>query len=274
MADLVYIQNNIEITDNLLPIEFNFDNDYTYSFTGTGVVENIEGLSYTGLRSLRINNLNNQNTDLVVSLYPINLTIQNAGKYNLSFYLYNGFFENGDEIQLQIFKNGALFETLILEPFLNNVSSSVTQWKRYAQVFTNSIGSNDYTFKIIAKANASSITNDKSYYIDGFKVEFNDKNLVLPAPYTEPKIINYSQTNTIDVPSISSNSSYEVTTELIGAKVGDLVGLIYPNELITLGLIVSTPLVTANDEVKFIIHNHSGSSVNPASGSYTLKTIK
>jgi hypothetical protein len=112
-------------------------------------------------------------------------------------------------------------------------------------------------------------------YFGGFDIKLDDRGLQGVTPfYSEPHNPTYTQTNVIDVPSISSNSSYEVTTELIGAKVGDLVGLIYPSELITLGLSVTTPLVTANDEVKFIIHNHSGSSENPASGSYTLKTIK
>ncbi len=144
------------------------------------------------------------------------------------------------------------------------------QWNTLSQVIQLNQGD---TFTMDIKVQ-SDVVGSRVYY-GGFDIRFDDRGLQGIAPfYSEPHNPTYTQTNVIDIPSISSNSNYEVTTELLGAKVGDLVGLIYPTELITLGLIVSTPLVTADDEVKFIIHNHSGGSINPASGSYTLKTIK
>jgi hypothetical protein len=144
------------------------------------------------------------------------------------------------------------------------------QWNTFSQVVELTQGD---TFTCDIKTQSDTL--GSRIYFGGFDIKLDDRGLQGVTPfYSEPHNPTYTQTNVIDIPSISSNSSYEVTTELIGAKVDDLVGLIYPSELITLGLSVTTPLVTANDEVKFIIHNHSGSSVNPASGSYTLKTIK
>jgi hypothetical protein len=61
---------------------------------------------------------------------------------------------------------------------------------------------------------------------------------------------------------------------LIGATVGDYVDIVYPSSLITDGLLVSEPNVSDTDTVSFLIHNHSGGSVNPASGIYKIKIVK
>jgi hypothetical protein len=274
MANLVYLSNNLQIADNLVPKIYNFETDYTYTVIGTGTAENIAGLSYSGTRSLRLNNLDNQNTDLTVSLFITPVALENSGYYNLSFYLYNGVFESGDLIQMEIYKGGVLFATWDLEPYDVDVPSTVTLWKRYAQVFNNSGGLNNYTFKIIMKANGSSITSDKSIYIDAFKVELNDKGVGFPTVYTEPLDTILTVTETIDVTSIASGDTEAVTIVLTGAEVGDNVSLIYPAELITLGLIVGYPIVTDVDEVKFLILNPTGGALDPASGDYTLKIVK
>jgi hypothetical protein len=172
-----------------------------------------------------------------------------------------------------IYGKWAVFANLALEEFNYTTDNSqfvFGQWNTFSQVVELTQG-DDFTCAIKTQSD----TLGSRIYFGGFDIKLDDRGLQGVTPfYSEPHNPTYSQTNTIDIPSISSNSSYEVTTELIGAKVGDFVGLIYPSELITLGLSVTTPLVTENDEVKFIIHNHSGGSVNPSSGSYTLKTIK
>jgi hypothetical protein len=38
----------------------------------------------------------------------------------------------------------------------------------------------------------------------------------------------------------------------------------YPAELITLGAVVSYPIVTDTNEVSFLIHNHTGGAINPS----------
>jgi len=48
----------------------------------------------------------------------------------------------------------------------------------------------------------------------------------------------------------------------------------YPVELVTLGLVVGYPVVSDADEVSFIVHNHTGGSVNPASGDYSFKIVR
>jgi hypothetical protein len=48
----------------------------------------------------------------------------------------------------------------------------------------------------------------------------------------------------------------------------------YPAELITLGAVVSYPIVTDTNEVSFLIHNHTGGAIDPASGLYTFKIVR
>jgi len=210
MADLIYLPNNIEITDNIVPSVYNFENDYTYATVGTGTAENQIGYSYKGNRCLRINNLDAILSDFVVSLYTTPVVIENSGYYNLSFYLQNGVFDDGDTIQLEIYKDAVLFQTWDLSPY--EATPPLTNWKRYGQTFNVSGGSFDFTFKIVMKANALSSSADKTIYVDGFKIEYNDKNLGLPTAYTEPSEL----ANVKDVMGLGW-ASYVDTAKTVGA---------------------------------------------------------
>ena len=102
---------------------------------------------------------------------------------------------------------------------------------------------------------------------DRFKLELDDKGIDYPTIYTEAPLTVYEEENTITVGTIGSNSSVTITASLTGARPNDAsrsyVVMKYPSELIDLGLEVGCPLVTANDTVKFIIHNHGGGSHTP-----------
>lgn len=274
MANLIYIPNDLQLTDNLVPKLYDFNTAHTYSVVGTGTAENQLGYSYSGAGSLRLNNLDNQNTDLVASLYTTPVALEDSGNYNFSLYLQNGNFEIGDLIQIEMYKGGVLFNTFDISPYDDNVPSSVTNWKRYGQSFNNSGGLNNYTFKVIMKANSGSATNDKSIYIDGFKIELNDKGLGLPSAYTEAKVLELETTTTIDVPNIVDGTTATVTATLTGAIVGDYVQMVYPVALITAGLEVLQPVVTDDDEIKFLIRNNTGADVNPASADYSFKIVR
>ena len=105
---------------------------------------------------------------------------------------------------------------------------------------------------------------------------FNDRELSPLNVYREAEIIERTiETEiTLDVPNIPSNDTYTATVTFNEASVGDYIQIVPPYALIESGLMVGIPVATAENTVKFNIHNHSGSSVNPASGVYKLKTIK
>lgn len=124
----------------------------------------------------------------------------------------------------------------------------------------------DFSFK------AQSDTTDCYLYLDGMKLELSDRaNSEAPTIYTEAPLDVFEASANIDIPSIPSNDFAIVTATLTGATVGDYVKMTFPAELITLGLGVSQPAVTATDTVKFVVHNHSGGAINPTIGVYTFK---
>ena len=101
-----------------------------------------------------------------------------------------------------------------------------------------------------------------------------DRIVDIASTYSLPNDIILEVTETIDVPIILSNDFEKISVTLTGAEVGDYVQMTYPAELITLGLIVGYPIVTDTDEVSFLIYNHTGASLNAASGTYTFKIVK
>jgi len=207
-------------------------------------------------------------------LFTTPFETENSGTFFLSLFLQNGVFYENDLLQLEMYKNGALFNTYDVSPYDTDVPSSVTGWKRYIQNFNNSAGLNEYTFRIIVKANIDSLSNDRSFYIDGMKIEQSDKGLDLPSFFTEPIPIVINETVTIDIPSIASNSSEIVTATVTGAKVGMFVNIDYPSALITDELIIGVPIVSATNTVSFVVHNHSGGAINPASGDFKFRVYE
>ena len=128
----------------------------------------------------------------------------------------------------------------------------------------------DFAFKI----NSGTTANVVRHFFDCMKFEKVNFENSMPSIYTPYEPIEINASELIDVPSISSNSYETVVATVTGAIVGDFVQMTYPTELITLGAVVSYPIVTDTNEVSFLIHNHTGGAINPASGLYTFKIIR
>lgn len=188
MANLIYLQNNIHISDNLLPIEYSFDVDSTFTnVSGTGNT-NYSVIRYGGSRSLEVINLDYQNTDYSFWLTNIDIVPLVNGQAVFSFFV------NADNTEnmfgaIELYLGGVLAETydftidVATQPF-----TTTNKWKRYAQVFSTYIGQ-DITFKFILKANDASVYTEKSILIDGFKLEQDNKGVGVPTPYIAPEIV-------------------------------------------------------------------------------------
>jgi len=112
-------------------------------------------------------------------------------------------------------------------------------------------------------------------YFGGIKLEYDQEQIYTPTPYTPPTPILINETVTIDIPSIASNSSEIVTATVTGAKVGMFVNMTSPQAItITDELVISIPVVSATNTVSFIVHNHSGGSINPASGDFKFRVYE
>jgi hypothetical protein len=252
--------------------------------SGTGVLEPIRvqtennldnSFVFKGNHALQFLNSNYQNNDLefngIGSDYAF--MTERPTNYFLSFYLLREFSTAPNTtLELDVFISGTLQDTISFA--LNSETMpNVFRWYRFGQLITFEEGF-DYTFRWRLKSQSSYPTNLISFYLDGFAIQKANFNNFSPYPYTLPRPLILEVSSEIDIPSISSNSTYLLSVELLGARIGDYVSIDYPNELLTLGLIVGTPIVSDTDEVSVLIHNHSGGSINAGLGNYKFRIVK
>ena len=254
-------------SENLLNENTTFNKQFSANIvSGSGVANTSSDVAFAGDRSLFINNLSYTDTLVVNSggdEWLSQLTSnRSTNKALLQFSILNS---SGINItgRFNVYNNSVLLYVLEYECPANQ------GWNTFYQSITLPI--NDFDFSIELDADSG---NYVECYFDGIKLEQNDKNDSMCTSYSGYVYKTYGVEETIDVPSISSNGIYQVDIELIGATVGDYVDIVYPSSLITDGLLVSEPNVSDTDTVSFLIHNHSGGSVNPASGIYKIKIVK
>jgi len=257
--------------DNLLNKALTFDAPFSATVvSGTGVANTSTDVVYSGGRSLYVNNLST--TD------PL---IINGGSawYND----FTGSYVLGEEtlFQFSIFNSmgspnvaTGRFRVFYEALEVYTIEFETTLFGAWETFFVNLPLYQNYDFRFELD-NDPSEAEATEIYLDGIKLEIDDKNINMPTPYTTYVPKEFNLTETIDVPSISGNDFEIVTVTFTGAKVGDLVNIVsFPDELNTLGLIISNVKVTADDEIKFIISNVSGGAHNPASGNYSFKIVR
>jgi hypothetical protein len=269
MANLINISSDSLINQpniNLLPQFAMFDEAFTWNVvSGSATASNINQSQLFGERCLRIvpsiaSVVNSGGTQMQT-------TVTEDGNYLFSLrHKSNCPTTNTQQVKIKIYVNGLLTDyAFFADTLFNDV------YRTYYQIIPLLTGDVvDIAFQFLTPAYGGIF----KHYFDGLKLEFDNFGLGTPTVFSAPlqRILQTSQT--IDAPSISSNSYHIVEVTLTGASVGDYVQVTYPAELITLGLIVGVPIVTATDTIKMILHNHSGGSVNPASGTYTFKIVK
>jgi len=265
------LEFSVRCGDNLLNKNLTFDLPFSANVvSGTGTANTSTDVVYSGQRSLYVNNLSTT-VPLVISGGGTNWNNDFTGSYILgekAIFQFSLFNSNG--VGVEITGRFRIFTDSFKVYTIEFSSIGIAGWQTFYQnipFYQNY----DFTFEL---DNDPDEENAVELYLDGIKLEIDDKGLNIPTPYTGyvEKEIFVSQT--IDVPSIGSNASETVTATVTGAEVGDFVQMTYPIGLITSELVVSQPLVTASNEVKFIIHNHTGGSINPDSGNYTFKILK
>ncbi len=270
MANLIYISESEIINApnvNLLPEFAMFNDVFTWNVvSGTATASNINQQQLEGERCLRI--------------VPTTACLVNSGGSQMSFTVLedgNHIFSirnrcafsttNTQEVRIKVYINAVATDYVFFADSDNNA-----EYRTYFSTIPNLITDDviDFAFQFQTPSGGGNI----KHYFDAFKFEYDAYGLGLPTIFSQPLPIVIEDSVVVDVPSISSNSYYEVTTTLTGAEIGDYVQITYPTEIITLGLIVGYPIVTATDTVSFLIHNHSGGALNPASGTYTFKIVK
>ena len=185
-----------------------------------------------------------------------NYTIFQFSCYNSSGVVLTGrfrFFEDG-------------FETYIME-----FSLPISGWNTFFQNII--IGGDNLTFQI--EFDETEIGSPVDCYFGGIKLEYDQDINYTPTPYSPPTPIEINHTETIDIPSIGSNDTELVNVTILGAKLGMFVNMTSPPAITTIDeLVIGQPIVSATDTVSFIVHNHSGGSINPASGTFNFRVYE
>lgn len=260
---------------NLLPIVANFNDNFTWnkvSGESSATITNTQGRVYAGNKSVEIAFTGTDEIVFNRGDSSMEVFIEKTGEYILSYRFFKSDPTANITFKVNVYVNGVLYPDNIIEQNLystNGFTDGV--WNAYTQVLNlNDSDIIDFSFSV------ESDTTGHQLHFDGMSLLYNDRELSPLNVYREVEVISreIETTVTIDVPSISSNGYYVLTTPLIDAAIGDYIQMTYPAELITLGLTVGVPIVTNVNEVSCLIHNHTGGSVDPSSGEYKFKTIK
>jgi len=187
--NLIYISDNIHISDNLLPKEYSFDVNGNFTTAGGSGGVSYNTTRYAGERSLSILNTDYQNTDYSFWITDKEIVPLVNGKLVFSLFVNADNTENTN-CAIEMYFGGVLAETynftidVVSQPY-----TATNKWKRYAQIFSTFVGQ-DVTFKFILKHNSSSAFTEKELLIDGLKLEQDNKGVGLPTTYIQP-IPNY-----------------------------------------------------------------------------------
>jgi len=258
-------QESVKYSENLFPYASTLNNRPTIVVTG-GTAANFdyfETIKYNRLRSIRaiFTGTNTNSFNLGNSL---NFTAQIDGNYIVSMRLFvpTDYSDNLVAGKLAIFINSAS----------NDFDFATTddgfiygQWNTFTQIIPLEAGD---LFESQIKILTDTI--GTRAYLGGFKAELDDRGLGLPSRYTEPYNC-IDKTVTLDFPSVSGNSFSDLTTEMIGAEIGDIVTIGTP---ILADHYSFVPFVSATNTVTIRCINDTGGSVNPASGVFKIKITK
>lgn len=266
-------QESPKYSENLLPKFCQFDENTAWNIvlgSSNAVVENTIAKQYKGKRSLLITATG---TGGITFDNPTgtSFTAKETGVYIISIRAFIPISYDNASINFRMYcyNNAVSIPAFDFNVYNTADGFEYDKWNTFSQTFDLTVGD---VFEVQFKHSSNTI--GTKIYLDGFKVEINNRNLGVPSRYTKATDIVIEATNVIDIPSIATNATYTVITALTGAVIGDFVQMTFPAELITLGLIVGYPIVTNSNEVSFIVHNPTAGAVNPTSGAYNFKIVK
>lgn len=266
MEGQICTQERAIASNNVLPESANFNEVRSWNIpigSENATVLNTVGANnaYYGIGACKINFLENGEVKFNTGDDSLNTVIGKDGNYILSYAFYKSDEFSDINFSVEVLVNDVVTHTITQNLYFSS-GYTENQWNVYFQSFPL-----EYGDVVAFNFYAQSDTTDCHLLFDRFKLELDDKGIDYPTIYTEAPLTVYEEENTITVGTISSNSSVTITASLTGANPNDAtrsyVLMKYPSELIDLGLEVGVPLVTGINEVKFVIHNHSGGSHTP-----------
>lgn len=266
-------------SNNVLNEFCNFNDLFTWTKTAGGANANITNdilgrHAYYGLGSLKIDFTGTSQVSFNAGGTQMSKVIQRSGNYILSYAFDKSHTTSNVVFIVEMYVNGSLYAQNTITQDLYNTSGFVdNQWNTYFQNFALNYGDVvDFAFK------AQSDTTGVQVYFDRFKLEVDDRGSGYPTIYTEAPLDIIEEENTITVGAILAGATRLVTASLTGAKINNerqFVIMNTPPEWTTLGLVVSVPVVSADNVVKFNIYNPTLATVTPTPNvAYNLKVVR
>ena len=276
MAQVVITnQETPKYSENLFPLFTAFNEPYTgwNIMSGVGAVANSDVEKYKGNYSLRV--ITNE-ADTVLVFDSANdgfeFIAPKTGTYIFSVKVFIPSDYDTNEVYgvFDTYVNGSGIGDYQFE-FSNQASSfEHDKWNNFFQIIQLTEGDEyNLSFKFYADAIGCRA------YLDGFKIELDDRNLVLPSRYTFPLNTIIESLVDVTIPEILTGETAFVSATLTGALVGDYIQMIIPTDLASVELSVSYPMVTATNTIRLAFTNNSGSTISEiADASFKFKIVR
>ena len=276
MAQVVITQQETpKYSENLFPLFTAFNEPYTgwNIMSGVGAVANSDVEKYKGNYSLRV--ITNE-ADTVLVFDSANdgfeFIAPKTGTYIFSVKVFIPSDYDTNEVYgvFDTYVNGSGIGDYQFE-FSNQASSfEHDKWNNFFQIIQLTEGDEyNLSFKFYADAIGCRA------YLDGFKIELDDRNLVLPSRYTFPLNTIIESLVDVTIPEILTGETAFVSATLTGALVGDYIQMIIPTDLASVELSVSYPMVTATNTIRLAFTNNSGSTISEiADASFKFKIVR
>ena len=276
MAEVVITQQESpKYSENLFPLFTAFNEPYTgwNIMSGVGAVANSDVEKYKGNYSLRV--ITNE-ADTVLVFDSANdgfeFIAPKTGTYIFSVKVFIPSDYDTNEVYgvFDTYVNGSGIGDYQFE-FSNQASSfEHDKWNNFFQIIQLTEGDEyNLSFKFYADAIGCRA------YLDGFKIELDDRNLVLPSRYTFPLNTIIESLVDVTIAEILTGEIAFVSATLTGALVGDYIQMIIPTDLASVELSVSYPMVTATNTIRLAFTNNSGSTISEiADASFKFKIVR
>lgn len=262
MAQVVITnQETPKYSENLFPKFTAFNEPYTgwNIMSGVGAVANSAIEKYKGNYSLRV--ITNQ-ADTVLVFNSANdgfkFVAPKTGSYIFSVKVFIPIDYDSNEVYgiFDTYINGSGIGDYQFE-FSNQASNfEHDKWNNFTQIVQLTEGDEyNLSFKFYADAIGCRA------FLDGFKIELDNRNLAIPSRYTFPLDTVIENSVLVTIPEVLNNNTEFVNVTLTGALVSDFVQMVLPTALSGIELTVSYPIVTATNTIKLGFTNNSGATI-------------
>lgn len=218
------------------------NNNFTEYYFGQGCMK----ISFTGTNEVKFNSGGSE----------LEQTIRRTGNYIMQLQVKTSTITDNVRFVVEMLVNGVAYPDSTFQVICNASSQfEVDKWNCYF----NNIALNDgdlIDFNFYTQSDTTGI----QLYIDGFKLELDDRNLMFPSIYTEAPVEVVYEETILTIPSIAGNNVYVATINLPTLEVGQAFIIWADKQLTDEGLIISYPTWKQSGEINVLLHNHSGSA--------------